>query len=66
MKRFPAALILIIALILTCLPVTAETTGLTITGSLELEYANQFSVTKLRAFLPFPKALRPRTGCPRI
>ncbi len=44
MKRFPAALILIIALILTCLPVTAETTGLTITGSLELEYANQFSV----------------------
>ena len=44
MKRFPAVLILIIALILTCLPVTAETSGLTITGSLELEYANQFSV----------------------
>ena len=44
MKRFPAMLILILALILTCIPVTAEGTGLTVTGSLELEYATQFSV----------------------
>ena len=44
MKRFPAVLILVVALILTCLPVTAETAALTITGSLELEYADQFSM----------------------
>ena len=46
MKRFPAML-LSLALLLTCLAglsVSAEDTGLTITGHLELEYATQFTV----------------------
>ena len=44
MKRLPAALILVLALLLTCLPAFAEDTGLTVTDSLKLEYATQFSV----------------------